>query len=83
MGRPHWTQYASIPLCLPEQLCASGEYGGGGLTSPRDSWKSGACVPHCRSRAALPAFASMSATAATWRGSPEWLAQSSATSAPE
>ena len=25
-----------MPLCLPEQLCASGEYGGGGGTSPRD-----------------------------------------------
>ena len=24
------TQYASIPLCLPEQLFSSGEYGGGG-----------------------------------------------------
>jgi hypothetical protein len=82
---PHCVQYASMPLCLPETVVGErrDNGGGGGPRPARRRTRAPACRiagrrARCRDRA--PACRP---TAVTWRGSPEWLAQSSAVCAVE
>ena len=69
------------PACLPEQLLWSWPGAMPARTSASAApWKEGTCVPHSRSASPRPALASIAAAVSTWRGSPLWEEQASASS---